>query len=312
MQSASPYIFRIHRIMGVRLYLASLLHNYDAETLTKEDKMRQTRLMLVIGAFLIFGLVSFAFAQMMGSKHAQTATTKDSGTMHSGMMGQGMMGGGMMGGGTMGMGSDSGTAAQSEAIKKILSEMRQSQNLGPSETIDLSKVTKAQLEKLGDAWMDIMIPNQRQHEMMDQMMGGEGSESLANAHRAMGSCYLSFLQNGTPSNMMMSGMMRMGTTGMTSNTNNMMDSMSENYSAMSTSFDNLESHLKSMMKINDLKTLKAELQKQYEMMQSMRNNMMQQQMWQNMTSFMNSSCTHGMMGMNPQGSQTEEPRSGNH
>jgi uncharacterized membrane protein len=98
---------------------------------------------------------------------------------------------------------------QSKSIKEVVAEIRQTQNLEPGQKIDCKKVTDKQLEELGDAWMDIMIPDPEQHEMMDRMMGGPGSESLASAHRMMGARYLGCIQGGPYGGgmMMMPGMM---------------------------------------------------------------------------------------------------------
>jgi uncharacterized membrane protein len=67
--------------------------------------------------------------------------------------------------------------------------------------------------------MDLMHPNDREHEFMDEMMGGEGSASLEYMHRMMGYRYLSsgLLSPGYPmtgrglmSIAMMGGMPMMG------------------------------------------------------------------------------------------------------
>src|SRR3989344_1666488 len=47
--------------------------------------------------------------------------------------------------------------------------------------IDCDKLTDEQLESIGDYYMEQMHPGEA-HEMMDQMMGGEGSESLRQVH----------------------------------------------------------------------------------------------------------------------------------
>ena len=47
--------------------------------------------------------------------------------------------------------------------------------------ISCDKLTDGQLEAMGDYYMEQMHPGEA-HEMMDQMMGGEGSESLRQVH----------------------------------------------------------------------------------------------------------------------------------
>jgi len=56
-------------------------------------------------------------------------------------------------------------------------ETKQLINLG----ISCDKLTDEQLESIGDYYMEQMHPGEA-HEMMDQMMGGEGSESLRQVH----------------------------------------------------------------------------------------------------------------------------------
>ncbi|MGD8822765.1 MAG: SHOCT domain-containing protein [Anaerolineales bacterium] len=79
---------------------------------------------------------------------------------------------------------------EGKSLKDVVAEIRKSQNLQDDQSIDCSLVTDKQYEEVGEAWMDVMVPNAQRHEMMDRMMGGEGSESLANAHRVMGARYL--------------------------------------------------------------------------------------------------------------------------
>jgi hypothetical protein len=151
--------------------------------------------------------------------------------------------------------------------------------------------------------------------MMDEMMGGEGSESLASAHRAMGSRYLSFLQDGAPNNMMMGGMMggmSMGQNDTSSHSatmgmgrmmgtmqpaDSLASQMSQYCQMMTSDFGELETHFEKMMQIQDMKTLKAEMQKHHDMMMTMQSRMNgQRQMCQNMMSMM-SSMHSGGMGM---------------
>ncbi len=47
--------------------------------------------------------------------------------------------------------------------------------------ISCDKLTEEQLESVGDYYMEQMHPGEA-HEMMDKMMGGEGSESLKQVH----------------------------------------------------------------------------------------------------------------------------------
>lgn len=77
-----------------------------------------------------------------------------------------------------------------ESIDTILSGIRSELNLGSTDAIEPDKVSDESLEKLGEAVMSFRIPDPRQHEWMDKMMGGEGSESLADMHKLMGYRYL--------------------------------------------------------------------------------------------------------------------------
>ncbi|MBA7532016.1 hypothetical protein ES705_24242 [subsurface metagenome] len=104
-------------------------------------------------------------------------------------------------------------------LEDVLQEIRDKQGLGPDEAIDPRKVSDGKLEELGEAVISIMHPDSRQHELMDQMMGGEGSESLKSAHKSMGYNYLAgqsygkygmFGRRGMMGGMMGGGMMGRG------------------------------------------------------------------------------------------------------
>ena len=88
-----------------------------------------------------------------------------------------------------------------------------------------SQLTEAQLESIGDYLMEQMHPGEA-HELMDKMMGGEGSESLKTVHKNMGLNYLGC----SASTGFNPGMMNM-MTGNWSNFNNL-----KNYNSMMGNF----------------------------------------------------------------------------
>lgn len=77
-----------------------------------------------------------------------------------------------------------------KSLELVLQEIRARLGVKPDAEIDPRNVSDEELEELGEAVMSIMHPGPRQHELMDRMMGGEGSERLARAHRRMGYNYL--------------------------------------------------------------------------------------------------------------------------
>ncbi|HRN69692.1 MAG TPA: SHOCT domain-containing protein [Niabella sp.] len=81
-------------------------------------------------------------------------------------------------------------AASDKTVEGVLSEIKTSQQISDINNVNCSKVNNDQLEELGDAVMGIMFPNSEEHELMDNMMGGEGSDSLQAQHIYMGSNYL--------------------------------------------------------------------------------------------------------------------------
>jgi len=75
-------------------------------------------------------------------------------------------------------------------IKDTLTLIRSGQHVASNDKINPDKVSNKLLEQLGDAVMAERFPNEKRHEWMDNMMGGEGSTSLAYMHRIMGYRFL--------------------------------------------------------------------------------------------------------------------------
>jgi len=100
---------------------------------------------------------------------------------------------------------------QPASLDQVVKEITDAQGAKDSNSIDCTKATEAQLEELGDAVMEKMHPGD-QHELMDKMMGGEGSASLKAAHIALGQRYLGCGNN--------SGYGMMGGYGLPTNNNN--------------------------------------------------------------------------------------------
>jgi hypothetical protein len=76
------------------------------------------------------------------------------------------------------------------SVTEVLDEIRAELGIDEGKRIPPDAVSPALLEELGDAVMAEIHPDPEVHAWMDQMMGGEGSESLASAHRWMGYRYL--------------------------------------------------------------------------------------------------------------------------
>jgi len=76
-----------------------------------------------------------------------------------------------------------------ESVVTVLQDILNQQNVSTVQEFDLAKLSNDDWERLGDAIMEVQHPGQA-HEAMDQMMGGEGSESLRQMHINIGKTYL--------------------------------------------------------------------------------------------------------------------------
>ena len=92
-------------------------------------------------------------------------------------------------------------------LEVVLQEIREKYEISPDEAINPRKVSDEDLEELGEAVMSVMFPDPKQHEIMDDMMGGEGSRRLARMHERMGYNYLAGRGNSIMGRGMMGGMM---------------------------------------------------------------------------------------------------------
>ena len=86
------------------------------------------------------------------------------------------------------------STVQDTNITSALKDIFDSQNVSDQSKVDCSKITDSQFEKLGDAYMGLGISEQ-QHTAMENMMGGEGSQTLTQAHINMGRSYLGCWSN---------------------------------------------------------------------------------------------------------------------
>lgn len=100
-----------------------------------------------------------------------------------------------------------------KSIDTIMSEIKTEQGVQSNDKIDVSKVSQAKLEELGDSVMEAMIGNTAMHDQMDIRIGGDGSAALTAFHIRLGYNYLSGYPNGMMT-LMSSGMM--GTNGVVS------------------------------------------------------------------------------------------------
>ncbi len=104
-------------------------------------------------------------------------------------------------------------------VDEVLRQIMQNQEVSRLGDIDCESVSEENFEKLGEAVMSVMHPDPEQHDLMDRMMGGEGSKQLEAMHTYMGKKYLNCggggmnMMSGMMGSGMMSGMMGSGMMG---------------------------------------------------------------------------------------------------
>lgn len=99
------------------------------------------------------------------------------------------------------------------SVEMVIESILSNHDVVTVQELDLDEISDEEWEQLGDAVMEIQHPGES-HEVMDEMMGGEGSESLRQMHIRMGQAYLGF---DSDNNFYGSGMMDNGMMGYGSN-----------------------------------------------------------------------------------------------
>ena len=77
-----------------------------------------------------------------------------------------------------------------QTLQTAVSTLLQKYKVSSIQNLDCNKVTNPDFEKFGDVVMGAMAGNEQSHSAMEKRMGGEGSQTLKNAHIKMGQRYL--------------------------------------------------------------------------------------------------------------------------
>lgn len=92
-----------------------------------------------------------------------------------------------------------------ETLDKIIPELLLKYNVNDIKNLNCDEVSDEDMEALGEAVMSERHPDSNVHEQMDEMMGGEGSESLKAAHINMARGYLGCTNRVSNDDSMMGG-----------------------------------------------------------------------------------------------------------
>lgn len=92
--------------------------------------------------------------------------------------------------------------AENKVLDAEINRLKVKYNVREGENLNPSKMTNKELDHIGDILMGIMVPDEKEHEYMDRMMGGKGSDSLSTMHQHMAYNYLNGYGFGMMGNMM--------------------------------------------------------------------------------------------------------------
>lgn len=96
-----------------------------------------------------------------------------------------------------------------ESLDEVLPELLTKYNKNTIQELECEELTDEEFERVGDAVMESMHGGGA-HERMDEMMGGEGSESLRQMHVQMGKRYFDCDSTGFVGSIGMTGMGGLG------------------------------------------------------------------------------------------------------
>lgn len=77
------------------------------------------------------------------------------------------------------------------SIETVIQDILNQQNVSTIQELNFAIIRDLDWDRLGDAVMELQHPG-KAHEVMDRMMGGEGSVPLRQMHISMGKAYLSY------------------------------------------------------------------------------------------------------------------------
>lgn len=92
--------------------------------------------------------------------------------------------------------------ADGKDLTSLMNEIKNNQGIQNIEEVDCSKISDEQFEEAGEALMALTHPRKEEHELIEQMMGGEGSASLKAMRVLMGKKYLGCFEDGYRGGMM--------------------------------------------------------------------------------------------------------------